>query len=78
VNECEPLVTGIDPASMSADNPVRKLKGRSVEMLARLMTEDGIATFDVAYVDGSHSARDVLSDGRGLHSSTSQLNLSRF
>ena len=60
------LVTGVDPGSESPVNPVRKLKGRSISMLSRLALEcDGDANkkYDVAYVDGSHYARDVMTDG---------------
>jgi predicted O-methyltransferase YrrM len=39
---------------------LRKLKGLSREMLPRLLTEG--RGFDLAYIDGSHQAPDVLSD----------------
>ena len=38
------------------------MKGRSAEMLARLRARPGGERFDVAYVDGSHAARDVMID----------------
>ena len=41
---------------------VRKMKGRSAEMLSRLRARPGGERFDVAYVDGSHAARDVMID----------------
>jgi hypothetical protein len=43
-------------------NPVRKWKARSVDVLASLLGVSA-GTFDVAYVDGSHAARDVIGDG---------------
>ena len=45
-------------------NPVRKVKARSLDVLASLLADGRSAgTFDVAYVDGSHAARDVIGDG---------------
>ena len=45
-------------------NPVRKMKARSLDVLASLLADGRSAgTFDVAYVDGSHAARDVIGDG---------------
>ena len=45
-------------------NPVRKMKARSRDVLASLLADGRSAgTFDVAYVDGSHAARDVIGDG---------------
>ena len=38
------------------------MKGRSAEMLSRLRARPGGERFDVAYVDGSHAARDVMID----------------
>ena len=43
-------------------NPVSKWKARSVDVLASLLGVSA-GTFDVAYVDGSHAARDVIGDG---------------
>lgn len=63
-------VTGVAPldaerADLDASGvagKVRKMKGRSAEMLARLRARPGGERFDVAYVDGSHAARDVMID----------------
>lgn len=60
------LVTGVHPGAVSPENPVKKMKGRSTPMLSKLVAATGAGgggTFDVAYVDGSHHARDVMSDG---------------
>jgi hypothetical protein len=64
-------VTGHDPGSGDPANPVRKMKGRSTLVLSQLVAESGGGCggsggggkFDVAYVDGSHNARDVMTDG---------------
>ena len=40
------------------------MKARSLDVLASLLADGRSAsTFDVAYVDGSHAARDVIGDG---------------
>ncbi len=44
------------------DCHVRKLKSDSGLALARLLAEGEAESFDVAYIDGSHQAADVLSD----------------
>ena len=41
-----------------AEKKVRKLKGRSVEMLRNLPLD----SYDLIYIDGSHTARNVLTD----------------
>ncbi len=63
-------VTGVSPNVECNLNPVRKRKGRSVAALAKLRVDVFDKThgggpflgYDVAYVDGSHYARDVMSD----------------
>lgn len=51
-------------AIAAAAHPVtlRKHKGRSSEVLPRLLAEGRGGSFDLAYVDGSHQAPDVLFD----------------
>jgi predicted O-methyltransferase YrrM len=44
--------------AIGAEEKVRALKGRSEEMLRMLP----ISCYDVAYIDGSHTARNVLTD----------------
>lgn len=42
--------------------PIHKLKSRSVIGLSKLITEDKSGTFDLAYIDGSHLAKDAMTD----------------
>ena len=41
---------------------VKKLKGMSEYHLSKLIVDGHMSTFDFIYIDGGHSARDVLSD----------------
>ena len=41
---------------------VQKYKGRSIDMLAALLTSGHKGSFDLIFVDGSHEAPDVLGD----------------
>lgn len=41
---------------------IEVLKGKSFKSLARLITEDKLNYFQVVYIDGSHTAPDVLTD----------------
>jgi predicted O-methyltransferase YrrM len=54
----------IAAAVNSAAHPVtvRKLKGPSIVGLAKLVSEGRQGAFDMVYVDGGHSAPDVLAD----------------
>jgi hypothetical protein len=58
----ERVRVGEPDAEGDVPNPVRKWKARSVDVLASLLGVSA-GTFDVAYVDGSHAARDVIGDG---------------
>jgi predicted O-methyltransferase YrrM len=46
--------------SATADTVIRKHKGMSTKVLGTLI--DCAATFDLVYIDGSHIAKDVLTD----------------
>ncbi|KAK9844096.1 hypothetical protein WJX81_004400 [Elliptochloris bilobata] len=48
-------------AAVGAALKVVKLKGPSLQTLARLVA-DASVLYDVVYVDGSHAARDVMGD----------------
>jgi predicted O-methyltransferase YrrM len=41
---------------------LRKMKAQSTQAMAQLLAEGGANSFDVAYVDASHQAPDVLAD----------------
>ncbi|MEQ1817841.1 MAG: class I SAM-dependent methyltransferase [Terricaulis sp.] len=41
---------------------LRKMKAQSTDAMAQLLTEGGANVFDVAYIDASHQAPDVLAD----------------
>jgi len=58
----ERVRVGEPDAEGDVPNPVRKWKARSVDVRASLLGVSA-GTFDVAYVDGSHAARDVIGDG---------------
>ncbi len=50
-----------DPLNQYGDASIGVLKGKSAALLAELI-EDGETDFDFIYIDGSHVAKDVITD----------------
>ena len=53
---------GFDTKTMRQVIKLRKMKSDSALALAQLLAEGGADTFDLAYIDASHQAPDVLAD----------------